>query len=111
MQATTTRCPEAIIACRIVRGTGQCCTGNVQRALPNFVERMWMRGQGDKVDEIVAALFGPGQVTTQVAGTHLTIRKTPRYPFEQTVSFIVSPQQPVRFTFTVRIPGGAAIQP
>jgi uncharacterized protein len=83
----------------------QCCTGNSQRALPNFVERMWMRGQGDQADEIVAALFGPGRLATQVAGTQLTIEEDTRYPFEQTVSFILSPEQPVRFTFTVRIPG------
>ena len=82
----------------------QCCTGNVQRALPNFVERMWMRGQGDQADEIVAALFGPGRLATEVAGTRLTIHEETRYPFEQTVSFVVSPEQPVRFTMTVRIP-------
>src|SRR5919202_4246256 len=38
----------------------QYCTGNSQRALPNFVERMWMRGQGDQAEETVAVLFGPG---------------------------------------------------
>ncbi|MBN1873303.1 MAG: glycoside hydrolase family 127 protein [Anaerolineae bacterium] len=83
----------------------QCCTGNAQRALPNFVERMWMRGQGDRDDEIVAALFGPGQLDTQVAGTQLTIQENTRYPFEQNVSFSLHPEHPVRFTFTVRVPG------
>ena len=83
----------------------QCCTGNIQRAMPNFVERMWMRGQGDPVGEIAAALFGPGRLETQVAGTSLTIQEDTRYPFEETIHFSFFPEHPVRFTFTVRIPG------
>jgi hypothetical protein len=83
----------------------QCCTGNAQRAVPNFVERMWMRGQGDRADEIAAALFGPGRIETRVAGTPLAIREDTRYPFEGTVRFSLAPAHPVRFTFAVRIPG------
>jgi hypothetical protein len=83
----------------------QCCTGNSQRAMPNFVERMWMRGRGDQANEVVAALFGPGQIDTQVADTPLTIQEDTRYPFEQKVRFTLLPEHPVRFTFTVRIPG------
>ena len=83
----------------------QCCTGNIQRAMPNFVERMWMRGQGDQGNVIITALFGPGQLETRVAGTPLTIQEDTRYPFEETVRFTLLPEHPVRFTFTVRIPG------
>jgi uncharacterized protein len=83
----------------------QCCTGNIQRAMPNFVERMWMRRQVDQADEVVAALFGPGRLETQVAGAPLTIQQDTRYPFEETIRFTLLPQRPVRFTFTVRIPG------
>jgi hypothetical protein len=83
----------------------QCCTGNIQRAMPNFVERMWMRGQATQGDEIAAALFGPGRLDTQVAGTGLTIREDTRYPFEETILFTLTPEQPVRFAFSVRIPG------
>jgi hypothetical protein len=83
----------------------QCCTGNSQRAMPNFVERMWMRGKGDQADEIIAALFGPGRLDVQVAGTQLTIQEDTRYPFEQSVRFVLTPLRPAHFTFTVRIPG------
>jgi uncharacterized protein len=83
----------------------QCCTGNIQRAMPNFVERMWMRGQGDQADEITAALFGPSRLETRVAGVPLTIQEDTRYPFEETVHFNLTPEHSVRFTFTVRIPG------
>jgi DUF1680 family protein len=74
------------------------------RALPNSVERMWMRGQEDQADEIVAALFGPGWLDTQVADTRVTMQEDTRYPFEQDVSFTLIPEYPVRFAFTVRIP-------
>lgn len=88
----------------------QCCTGNIQRAMPNFVERMWMRRaetrtQGSQDGEIVAALYGPGRLETQVHGTPLTIEQETRYPFEETVRFTLTPQRPVRFGFTLRIPG------
>lgn len=84
----------------------QCCTGNIQRAMPNFVERMWMRrvGQDGQSDEIVAALFGPGRLETQVGGTALTIEADTRYPFEETVRFTLTPEHSARFIFSVRIP-------
>ncbi len=82
----------------------QCCTGNVQRALPNYVERMWMRGSGDHAEEIVAALYGPGRLDTQIAGTRVVVEASTSYPFEQGVAFRITPDEPARFTFTVRIP-------
>jgi hypothetical protein len=85
----------------------QCCTGNVQRAMPNYVERMWMRRRSDGVDgvdEIVAALFGPSRIELRVADTPVTIEERTRYPFEPRVGFTLSPQRPVRFAFAVRIP-------
>ncbi|GAA2760723.1 beta-L-arabinofuranosidase domain-containing protein [Actinopolymorpha rutila] len=91
----------------------QCCTGNVQRALPNYVERMWMRSQDDGPiggpsggggEEIVAALFGPSRIEVSLAGTAVTIEEQTRYPFEPGVAFTVTPERPAHFTFTVRIP-------
>ncbi|MEQ4208671.1 beta-L-arabinofuranosidase domain-containing protein [Actinopolymorpha sp. B9G3] len=86
----------------------QCCTGNVQRALPNYVERMWMRRAGDRdgrVDEIVAALLGPSRIEARLTDTPVTIEEHTRYPFEPAVGFTLTPARPVRFAFTVRIPG------
>ncbi len=82
----------------------QCCTGNVQRALPNYVDRMWMRGR-DATDEIVAALFGPSRIEVSLSDTHVTIEERTRYPFEPTVGFTLTPERRARFVFTVRIPG------
>lgn len=80
----------------------QCCTGNVQRALPNYVARMWMHGRDG--DEIVAALFGPSRIEVGLADTSVTIEEQTRYPFEPGVAFTLTPERPVRFVFTVRIP-------
>jgi hypothetical protein len=80
----------------------QCCTGNVQRALPNYVERMWMRGRDE--EEIVAALFGPSRIQVPLAGTSVTVEEETRYPFEPGVTFTVTPERPARFAFTLRIP-------
>lgn len=82
----------------------QCCTGNVQRALPNYVDRMWMRGQG-RPDEIVAALFGPSRIEVSISDTQVRIEENTSYPFEPAVAFTITPARPTNFIFTVRIPG------
>jgi hypothetical protein len=111
-------CPNQVLATptsnhnRLMRGFNwmsfrpdhevQCCPGNVHRAMPNFVARQWMKGSDN---EIIAALYGPGRVQTQVAGVSVTITSRTIYPCEQSVEFDVQPERPARFTFTVRIPG------
>lgn len=80
----------------------QCCPGNVHRAMPNYVDHMWQRGNED---EVVAALFGPSLLSTVLAGVPVTIDEDTRYPFEQSVTFTLQPARPARFSFSVRIPG------
>jgi uncharacterized protein len=66
-----------------------------------------MRGRGDAGggEEIVAALFGPSRIEVRLSDTPVTIEERTRYPFAQGVVFTLEPQRPVRFAFTVRIPG------
>lgn len=80
----------------------QCCPGNVHRAMPNYVSRMWLK-RGE--DEIVAALYGPGQVQTSLGGVRTTIEAQTTYPCEQEVGFVITLEHPACFTFTLRIPG------
>ncbi len=83
----------------------QCCTGNIQRAMPNYTARMWMRGgDGQGAEEIAAALYGPGRLETSVSGVALSIEAQTGYPFEEGVRFTLRPAQAVRFTFSLRIP-------
>lgn len=77
----------------------ECCPGNVHRAMPAYIGRMWLDdGRGG----IVAALFGPGRVK---AGRGVTITQETAYPFDEQVSFQFACRRPVRFRFTFRIPG------
>jgi len=81
----------------------QCCPGNLHRAMPNFVSRMWLRsGDGG----IAAALYGPGSLQTTVGEqqTPVTITAMTRYPYQQAVEFSIQPAQPTTFAFSVRIP-------
>lgn len=110
-------CPNQVIAThtsnhnRLMRGFNwmsyrpdhevQCCPGNVHRAMPNYVARQWMKRSES---EIIAALYGPGCIQTELAGVPVTITAHTTYPCEQAIEFDIQPEQLVRFTFTVRIP-------
>ena len=112
-------CPNQVIATsasnhnRFMRGHNwmsyrpdheiQCCPGSVNRGMPNYVSRMWLR---TPAGGIVAALYGPGQINTTAGAdqTPVTITAKTRYPFEETITFRVEPATPARFAFVVRIP-------
>ncbi len=82
----------------------QCCPGNVHRAMPNFISRMWLRSADGG---IMATLYGPGELRTMVGKTKtpVTITAATRYPYQQEIHFSVQPEKPVKFAFYVRIPG------
>ena len=81
----------------------QCCPGNVHRAMPNFISRMWLRAADDG---IAAALYGPGSLKTTVGigQTPLMIAARTHYPYQQAVEFTLQPAAPVSFPFSLRIP-------
>jgi hypothetical protein len=78
----------------------ECCTGNVNRAMPNYVTRMWMRMDGG----IAATLFGPSEVSADINGQRVTITQETDYPFRETISFKVKMAKPATFDFGLRIP-------
>ncbi len=81
----------------------QCCPGNLHRAMPNYISRMWMRTPDGG---IAAVLYGPGELRTRLGTeqTPVTITAQTRYPFEQSIEFSIQPAQAINFPFTVRIP-------
>lgn len=79
----------------------QCCSGNVHRAMPNYVARQWLK-RGE--NEIIAALYGPGELQTSIAGNPITIKANTCYPAEQTIRFEIWPEHALKFRFTLRIP-------
>lgn len=82
----------------------ECCAGNVQRFMPDFVARMWLKGASP--DEVVAAMYSPSRLRCTLSdGTDLTVREVTEYPFGNSVTFEFLPSRRTSFPFTFRIPG------
>ncbi|MDB6017195.1 MAG: hypothetical protein JWR19_1684 [Pedosphaera sp.] len=79
----------------------ECCAGNINRAMPNYVIRMWMRTPDDG---LAAVYFGPNEVTTKVHGQTVTITEETDYPFRDHITFRIKTARPVDFNFQCRIP-------
>jgi hypothetical protein len=82
----------------------ECCTGDVNRIMPNYAARMWLTdGEGG----LVAALYGPSQVTVKVGaeGQEVTVVEKTDYPFSERIDFEVRAAAPTTFTMWLRIPG------
>jgi len=82
----------------------ECCPGEVNRIMPNYVARMWMRDAGNG---LVAALYGPSEIRAQVgaAGQEVTITEETTYPFSEEITFTIQADAPVAFALSLRIPG------
>ena len=76
----------------------ECCAGNVQRILPNYVSRMWLK---DAKGDPVVALYGPCEVDFGWA----KIAEETRYPFDGRIAFRFRMEKPSKRTFTYRVPG------
>jgi hypothetical protein len=79
----------------------ECCAGNINRAMPNYVVRMWMRSSNDG---LAAVYYGPSKVTTTVGAQKITVTEETDYPFRDTVLFRIKTSQSVAFNFQMRIP-------
>jgi len=79
----------------------ECCAGNINRAMPNYVIRMWMRPQDGG---LAAVYYGPSELTTTVAGKKITVTEETDYPFRDSISFLIKTAVPVKFNFQFRIP-------
>ena len=79
----------------------ECCAGNINRAMPNYVIRMWMRPQDGG---LAAVYYGPSEVTVAVAGKKITVTEETDYPFRDNISFQIKTIAPVKFNFQFRVP-------
>ncbi|MBD3392232.1 MAG: hypothetical protein GF418_09210 [Chitinivibrionales bacterium] len=82
----------------------ECCPGEVNRILPNYVARQWMQ---ERDGGLVALLYGPGRVTAKAGKRKqsVTIVEDTRYPFSEQIDFVIKSDKPVEFPLTLRIPG------
>ncbi len=81
----------------------ECCTGNVNRFMPYYVEQMWLSAPGNG---LVASLYGPSSVSAKVGKnqTEIEIVEETNYPFSETINFKISTKGKVSFPFILRIP-------
>jgi hypothetical protein len=82
-----------------------CCPGNLSRALPNYISRMWMadrRGKG-----LAATLYGPSRVTHRVGATptEVEVHADTAYPYADSILFRLKTQREVEFPLHLRVPG------
>jgi len=82
-----------------------CCSLNSTRLLPYYVEGMWLKEAGDA--GIVARLFGASLLDTNLKGTPVHVVEDTDFPFSDKLLFTVSPDVPLNFRFTLRIPAYA----
>ena len=101
-----------------LEGNFGCCTANFPQGWPKFTSSLWMQAEGG----LVAALYGPCTVVTEVFGTLVTIEEVTEYPFRDTITLTVRPASAVAFPLRLAIPmwadeaeisvnGAAAINP
>jgi len=79
-----------------------CCTANYHQGWPKFTSSLWMKGPED---ELIAALFAPCELRTNVRGTEVHISEETEYPFRNTLRLVVNPSRPLAFPLSVRVPG------
>ncbi len=81
----------------------ECCTGNVNRFMPYYVEQMWLKTQDHG---LVAALFGPCSVRAEAGkkSVLLTIVEETDYPFSERIDFKIQTRESVTFPLYIRIP-------
>lgn len=90
------------IAYKVAHGPA-CCNGNMNRMIPLFCSRQWMK-KGD--NGIVATLYAPSSYTTKLKGSknEITIQEETNYPFEETIRFKMQMKRTTAFSFWLRIP-------
>lgn len=79
----------------------ECCPGNIHRAMPNYIARMWLNdGRGG----IVSACYGPSAVTLGSGRNALRINQETNYPFDDSITFRFQGKRTAPLRFTLRIP-------
>lgn len=79
----------------------ECCPGNIHRAMPNYIARMWMDdGRGG----IIAACYGPSALTLGKGRRALRIVQETNYPFDDRIAFRFHGRRSAPLRFTLRIP-------
>ena len=82
-----------------------CCNPNAVRFMPHYVSRMWLRSTTE--DALVAHLYGPCALTTQVGGRTVVIEEQTDYPFTEEIRFVIRQADAGAFALLLRLPSWA----
>ncbi len=88
-----------------------CCTANFHQGWPKFAASLFMvsGAQNDAAkDGLVAAVYAPCEVRTEIRGIAVHIVEETGYPFKGSVHITVNPGSPVSFPLQLRVPAWAA---
>lgn len=79
-----------------------CCTANMHQGWPKLASAFFLAtGDGG----LAAGVYAPCEVRTTTAnGAEVTITEETEYPFDETITFTVSVNEPARFPLYLRIP-------
>lgn len=89
------------------REAAVCCVPNWGRLLPTYLRYQWLLGRAGGQPQVVALLFGDGEVRTTVDDVPVAIRQSTTYPAETDVRFTIEAARPVGFSLGLRRPGWA----
>ncbi|MEO1652473.1 MAG: beta-L-arabinofuranosidase domain-containing protein, partial [Bacteroidota bacterium] len=77
-----------------------CCIPNAGRIYPYYIRSMWMKSERG----LVANLFGPAELETQVNGKGIKIKQETLYPFDFNVTFRLELASENEFELAIRKP-------
>lgn len=80
-----------------------CCCPNSTRVAAYYTAGMWMRPRRAE-PAIAAVLYGPSQMTADIAGVSVLIEEKTLYPYSGEVEMVVWPAKPVSFCLWLRNP-------
>ncbi|HLG40093.1 MAG TPA: beta-L-arabinofuranosidase domain-containing protein, partial [Chitinophagaceae bacterium] len=77
-----------------------CCSPNAGRITPYFVQNMWMKDE----EGLIACLFGPCETEMSFNDKKIFIKETTSYPYDFSLTFEITTNQPVDFVLKIRKP-------
>lgn len=90
---------------RLVFGTTSgypCCLTNMHQGWPKFVQNLWYATPDNG---LAALVYGASEVTAKVAnGQKVSFTENSNYPFSNTIEFVYTSENVVKFPFHLRIP-------
>ena len=81
----------------------QCCSGNVNRIMPNYASRMYMRNR----NTIYSIFYSESSLELKINRKKLIVNQDTNYPFNETIKFSFSGDYDNFFNYGLRIPSWA----